>query len=427
VTWQNWGRTESADPVRQLAPTSVDQIAEIITAARRSGTTVKAVGAGHSFSGIGVPGDTMLQLTNMRGLIGVDGNRATFRAGTHLHEIPALLEPYGLAMTNLGDIDRQTLAGATSTGTHGTGLGFGGLSTQIVGLDLVTGTGEHRSIIDDNELRCAALGLGALGVITAITIECVPQFCIEAIERPAGIGDVLANLDRSIHDTDHFEFYWFPHTDAALTKYNRRIDGHTAASGPGRTRRYIDDELLSNKLFGVLCRVGVAAPALVPAINMVSGHALSGRVIVDSSAAVFTSDRNVRFREMEYAVPLEQLAEAFDGVRRVARDKGYRVSFPIEVRVAAADQLTLSTATGRETGYVAVHRYAGDRADGYFTDIEAVMVGYEGRPHWGKMHTRDAGYLRTVYPRFDEFVAFRDHCDPDRVFANDYLNRVLGH
>jgi L-gulono-1,4-lactone dehydrogenase len=426
MTWQNWGHTCSATPARELAPASVEEICEIIASASKSGVRVKTVGAGHSFSAIAVPGDTLLQLTKLRGLVSVEGTRATFRAGTHLHEIPTLLAPHGLAMTNLGDIDKQTLAGATSTGTHGTGLGFGGISTQITSVDLVTGTGELRTITDPFELQATALGLGALGVITAITLQCVPAFCIEAVERPARIEDVLADFSLSVQQTDHFEFYWFPHTDSALTKHNRRIDGQAAASGPSPLRRYVDDELLSNKVFDAMCRIGAALPAVVPAINKISGNALSGRTIVDSSAAVFTSDRNVRFREMEYAVPLDRLSEAFDGVRKIFSDKGYRVSFPIEVRTTAADELMLSTASGRRSGYIAVHRYFRDPPDDYFLDVEEVMTEFGGRPHWGKMHTRDAEYLRSVYPRFDEFRAVRDRFDPDRVFTNEHLRQVLG-
>lgn len=426
MSWQNWGHTYTANPAHELAPTDIDEICEIVSRARESGTTVKTVGAGHSFSAIAVARDTLLRLTNLRGLVSVDGDSATFRAGTHLHEIPGLLAPHGLAMANLGDINKQTLAGATSTGTHGTGVHFGGISTQITALELVTGTGERRTVTENSELQAAALGLGALGVITSVTLQCVPAFSVEAVEGPAHIDAVLADFSRSVQQTDHFEFYWFPHTDSALTKHNRRIVGRTAPSGPSALRRYIDDELLSNKVFGALCRIGSVAPGVVPLVNKISGNALSGRTIIDSSASVFTSDRNVRFREMEYAVPLDLLPEAFEGVRKAISDKGYRVSFPIEVRTAAADDLMLSTASGRPSGYIAVHRYFRDRPDGYFRDVEAVMNRLGGRPHWGKMHSRDAAYLREVYPRFDEFRALRNSFDPDRVFANDYLRQVLG-
>lgn len=426
MKWQNWGRTETAAPAREPTPGSVEEIVEIVTAAAKSGGTVKTAGAGHSFSGIAVPGDTLLRLSNLRGLIAVEGNRAKFWAGTHLYEIPALLAPYELAMANLGDIDKQTLAGATSTGTHGTGRNFGGISTQIAEIELVDGSGEVRTITEGPELKAAALGLGALGVITAITLDCVPAFSIEAVEGPAKIGDVLADLDRSINETDHFEFYWFPHTDAALTKHNRRLPADVPASGPSKLRRYIDDELLSNHMLASVCRAAALAPVIVPAINEVSGNALSHRTIVAPSTEVFVSDRNVRFREMEYAIPLENLTEAFEGVRKVIDDNGYRVSFPIEVRVAAPDDLMLSTASGRASAYIAVHRYYRDKPDDYFRDVEAVMTKLGGRPHWGKMHTRDADYFRSVYPRFDEFLAVRDRFDPNRVFANDYLRTVLG-
>lgn len=429
--WQNWGRTETADPTVET-PSTVDEIRALVADARATGRRIKPIGAGHSFSGIGVPTDIQLRLSGLRGLVSADpdASRVTLAAGTHLHEIPALLAPMGLAMANLGDVDRQTVSGATSTGTHGTGLGFGGISTQIVGATLVDGRGESVTLAEhDPDLAAVALGLGALGVLVDITLRCVPAFHLRAVEAPGRFDDVLDGWADAIGSIDHYEFYWFPHTECCLTKTNTRLPTTTARTGPSRLRRYVDDELLSNKLFGMLCAVGRTVPAAVPAINQLSGHALSARTIVDSSTKVFISDRAVRFREMEYAIPVEEIPEALREIRAMIDRRRYRVSFPIEVRAAAADELMLSTATGRASGYIAVHRYhRDDPADSaaYFADVEEILTGHGGRPHWGKMHTRDAAYLRTVYPRFDEFRAVRDRYDPDRVFGNDYLTRVLG-
>jgi FAD-linked oxidoreductase len=429
--WENWGHTYEADPT-VVVPATVAELQALVTDAAASGRKVKPIGAGHSFSGIGVPTDIQVRLSQLRGVVSADAaaGTVTLAAGTHLHEIPGLLAPLGLAMANLGDVDRQTVAGATSTGTHGTGAAFGGISTQIAGATLVNGRGEEVHVgADDPDLAAAALGLGALGVLTGITLRCVPAFHLEAVEAPGRFDEVLAGWGETIAAIDHYEFYWFPHTDCCLTKTNTRLPATTPVSGPSSVRRYIDDELLSNKLFGLMCAIGRRVPAAVPTINQLSGRALSARTIVDSSTNIFISSREVRFREMEYAIPVEAIPDALREVRAMIEKRRYRVSFPIEVRAAAADDLMLSTAAGRESGYIAVHRYAkDDPADSaaYFADVEKIMTAHAGRPHWGKMHTRDADYLRTVYPRFDEFVAVRDRFDPDRVFTNDYLDRVLG-
>ncbi|MCR5978412.1 FAD-binding protein [Gordonia jinghuaiqii] len=428
--WRNWGGTAECTPARVLRPSSVAEVTGIVRETAERGGTVKTVGAGHSFSPIAVADDVQLELSGLRGLVGVDGHRVALRAGTHLHEIPGLLAPFGLGMANLGDVDRQTIAGATSTGTHGTGLAFGGISTQIVGATIVTGTGDVVTLgPDDADLAAVALGLGALGVVVELTIECVEEFRLHAVEGPASADDAIASFLDRVASSDHHEFYLFPHTNCALVKTNTRVGADTPVSGPSRIRRYIDDELLSNKTLRLLCEVGSRAPRLVPAINGVVGRALSPRELTDASTKVFVSERDVRFREMEYAIDLDAVPDALREIRALLDRRKYLVSFPIEVRAAAADDLMLSTAAGRTSGYIAVHRYhRDDPADtaAYFADVEAILTGLGGRPHWGKMHTRDAEYLRSVYPRFDEFLAVRDRYDPSRVFANDHLRRVLG-
>ncbi|MFW0791439.1 D-arabinono-1,4-lactone oxidase [Gordonia sp. CPCC 205333] len=430
--WRNWGGTETADPVSVRRPRSETDVAELISDAREHGLTVKPIGAGHSFSGIAVAPGVQVTLENLRGLRSVDSQtgRVTLGAGTHLYEMPELLAPHGLAMPNLGDIDKQTLAGATSTGTHGTGVGFGGISTQIVAATLVDGTGTVRRIEEsDRDLKAVALGLGALGIVTEVTLQCVPAFTLTAVEAPGHVDEVLESFGDNVTRHDHYEFYWFPHTECTLTKTNTRGPADTPASGPGRIRRYIDDELLSNSMLGLLCGIGARWPQVVPTFNNIAGRALSPRTITDLSTKVFASERNVRFREMEYAIPLEAVPTAVREVRSMIERRGYRVSFPIEVRAAAADDLMLSTASGRVSGYIAAHRYSGDDATDsqkYFDDVEAIMIAHQGRPHWGKMNTRDADYLRSVYPKFDDFGKVRERFDPERVFSNPYLERVLG-
>lgn len=427
--WRNWSGNQSATTT-VARPESVDAIAELIAGAAGDGTRVKPIGSGHSFTAIGVPEGIQLDMSALRGVVAVDGHRVTLRAGTRLHEIPALLASHGLGMRNLGDIDRQTITGATSTGTHGTGLRFGGISTQIVGATLVTGTGDVVTLTeDDDELRAVALGLGALGVVVDVTIDCVDAFSLRAHDEPLDVDDAIGGFLDRVESFDHHEFYWFPHTRRALAKTNTRLPADTARSGPGKVRRYIDDELISNKVYGVVCEAGRRVPAVVPALNRVASRALSERTYTAPSAEVFASIRDVRFREMEYAVELPAVAEVLNEIDKLITRKGYRVSFPVEVRAAAADDLMLSTASGRTTGYVAVHRYhRDDPADisAFFANVEEIMVAHHGRPHWGKLHTRDAEYFRGEYPRFADFLAIRDKYDPERVFGNDYLRRVLG-
>ena len=430
-TWTNWGGTVSYTPAAVITPRTVDELADEVRRAAERGGTVKPVGAGHSFTPIAVAPGVQVNLSGLRGVRGVDldRKRVTLAAGTHLHEIPAILEPLGLAMENLGDIDRQTIAGAVSTGTHGTGGRFGGISTQICGVQLVDGTGTIRDIgPDDPDLKAAALGLGALGVLTDVTLQCVDAFAVRAVEGPADADEVFDGFADRVAEFDHYEFYWFPHTSRTLTKSNTRLPADTPADGPSPLRRYIDDELLANRTLGALSAVGSRIPRIVPAINQVVGRAVSARTYTDRSDKIFVSDRDVRFREMEYAIGAADVPDVLGQIRSLI-DRKHRISFPIEVRAAAADDLMLSTATGRATGYIAVHRFHRDdltSSQEYFRDVEEIMIAHGGRPHWGKLHTRDAAYLREVYPRFDEFLAVRERFDPQRVFANPYLETVLG-
>ena len=431
ATWRNWARTEAVRPLRIERPATAGAVQRAVVAAAASGLPIKPVGSGHSFTGIAVAPGVQLDLTDLSGVIGADVStgRVTLAAGTPLHRLPHLLAPYGLALPNMGDIDRQTIAGATSTGTHGTGLGFGGLATQVVGVKLVTGTGDLLTVSDMERpdlLPAVRLGLGALGVLVELTLQLVPRYLLHAVERPEPLDEVLDGWVDRVHGADHFEFYWFPHTGSALTKTNTRLPGDALRMPLGRLSRWVGDELLANGAYRAVCAVGRAAPGTTPRLARLVERLSGSRDFTDFSPAVFTTHRSVRFREMEYAVPLEAVPDAFREVRALIERKGWRISFPIEVRAAASDENWLSTAFGRDTGYLAVHRYFREDHREYFADVEAIMRSFEGRPHWGKLHTQGAETLRDAYPRFDDFLRVRDELDPERRFANAYLDRVLG-
>lgn len=427
--WRNWGRSVTAHPQHVAAPTSVDELVDVIAVARERGLTVRPVGAGHSFTPIAATDGIQLDVSALDGLLAVDGDLVTLGAGTNLYQLPALLGPLGLALQNMGDIDRQTIAGATSTGTHGTGLRFGGLATRIRAATLLTGGGDLVRVAPDENaelLPAVALGLGALGVLVDVTIQCVPAFALHAVERPEPIDTVLADWRARVESSDHFEFYVWPHTETVLTKTNTRLPADAPLDPLPRFGRWFDDEFMANGVYRLTLNLGRALPAVVPPLNRLSVRLTGDREFTDLSPNVFTTNRSVRFQEMEYALPLDAVPQAVDRIRALIADRRWSISFPIEVRAAAADDLWLSTAHGRETGYIAVHRYFCEDPTEYFAAVEAIMREFDGRPHWGKMHTRASADLRPAYPRFDDFVALRDRLDPERLFGNPYLTRVLG-
>lgn len=400
-------------------------------AALAHGLSIKAVGAGHSFTGIAIAPGVLLELDDMQGLVSVDAERrrVTLLAGTRLHRIPALLARHGLAMENLGDIDRQSIAGAISTGTHGTGSGFGGLAAQVVGVTMVTASGEFLRVDDESNpelLPAVALGLGALGIIVDVTLQCVPAFVLSAVDEPAPLADVLSTLDDRVSASDHFEFYWFPHTEVALTKCQSRMPESTRRQPLPVVGRWIDETLLSNGVYRVVCAGSQLVPAVTPPFNRLAVKLTGDRKYVDRSHRVLTQSRNVRFREMEYALPAANVVPAFRALQALIEQRGWRIEFPVEVRFAAQDDRWLSTAHGRETGYIAVHRYWRVDPTAYFEAVEQIMLDHGGRPHWGKLHTLGAAQLRELYPRFDDFTSLRDRLDPERRFSNRYLDRVLG-
>ena len=431
TSWSNWGGNQTAEPQAVERPRDVEDVALLVKRAAAEGRRVKAVGSGHSFTAAAATDGVLVRLDRLVGVREVDHGAAlvTVHGGTPLHELNRLLADNGLAMANLGDIDRQTIAGATSTATHGTGERLGGLATQIVALELVIGDGSvvTCSAEERPELFAAArAGIGALGVVTAVTLQCEEAFTLVADERPMPVDEVMQRFDEFAADNDHFEFYWFPHTDRALVKRNNRLRDGEEVRPLSKWRGWIEDEAMANAAFGLICRLGKARPSMVPGLNRRTASMLSARRFAAPSYEVFVSPRRVRFVEMEYAVPRENAHAAFTAIRDVIERENLLVSFPIESRVVAADDITLSTASGRETAYFAIHMFRGEPFEKYFRAVEARMKELEGRPHWGKMHWRTAEDLRPVYPRFDEFLAQREAVDPGRVFTNTYLQTVLG-
>ncbi|MER6199288.1 D-arabinono-1,4-lactone oxidase [Streptomyces sp. NPDC001586] len=429
TTWHNWAGNVTATPARVVTPASVGELQEAVRRAAEEGLRVKAVGTGHSFTAAAATDGVLVRPHALAGIRAVDrtAGTVTVEAGTVLKDLNRALAREGLSLTNMGDIMEQTVSGATSTGTHGTGRDSASIAAQIRGLELVTADGRLLvcSEKENPEVFAAArIGIGALGIVTAITFAVEPVFFLTAREEPMTFDRVTAEFEEHFAENEHFEFYWFPHTGNCNTKRNNRSQGPAAPPGP--VSAWVEDELLSNGLFQVVNSLGRAVPATIPSIARVASRALSARTYTDIPYKVFTSPRRVRFVEMEYALPRERVVEALRELRAMVDRSGLRISFPVEVRTAPADDIALSTASGRETAYVAVHMYRGTPYQAYFTAAERIFTAHGGRPHWGKVHTRDAEYFASVYPRFGEFTTLRDRLDPGRVFGNDYLRRVLG-
>jgi len=432
TTWHNWSRAQTAHPQAFVQPATEAELVGVVRDAAARGQHVKTVGAGHSFTPAAVTDGVLVNLDNLTGLVHVDKDamEVTFLAGTRLRDIPGLLRPHGLALANQGDVDPQSLAGALSTSTHGTGVGFTGFAGMVQGLRIVTADGVvHDAGPGDPLFECGRVSIGALGVLTQVRMAVVDTFILSAVEKAEPLGPVMENFTALAHEVDHLEYYWFPGTSVAHVKRNTRHPLSDRDNVPGSVPRWksvIDDELVSNAAYGAMCRVMSVAPKTTGFFNRVSAGALAQREYADVAHDVFVSKRRVRFNEMEYSVPLADAPEVLAEVHRAIDACGIPVGFPIEVRATAADDVPLSTAKGRESCYIAAHRYHRDDYREFFRVLEPILVAAGGRPHWGKHHTLGFAELSAVHEDLTTVAALRSQVDPDGMFRNPYVDRVFG-
>lgn len=432
TTWHNWSGAQTAHPQAFVQPATEAELVGVITDAAARGIHVKTVGAGHSFTPAAVTDGVLVNLDNLTGLVAVDTGamEVTFLAGTRLRDIPGLLKPHGLALANQGDVDPQSLAGALSTSTHGTGLGFTGFAGMVRGLRIVTADGTVHDVGPGDPLfEFGRVSFGSLGVITRVTMAVVETFILAAVEKAEPLAPVVADFAELAHQVDHVEYYWFPGTDVAHVKRNTRhpaSDIGTVAPPVPRWKSVIDDELVNNVAYGAMCGIMHAVPATTGFFNRLAAGALAQREYADYAHDVFVSTRRVRFNEMEYSVPLADATEVLTEVHRVIDSCGIPVGFPVEVRATAADDVPLSTAKGRESCYIAVHRYHRDDYREFFRVVEPVLIAAGGRPHWGKLHTLGHDDLVAVHEDLDTVGELRASVDPDGMFRNAYVDRIFG-
>ena len=426
--WSNWAGNQQTGTVLLSKPQTESELQQVVQSAQASGRRVKAVGSGHSFTAIAVSEEVLVDLSNYDEIVAIDkmNQTVTVQSGTQLSKLNQALYENSLAMQNLGDIAYQTIAGAISTSTHGTGAKFTGIANQVVALRIVLADSsivECSANVNAQLFSCARVGLGALGLISTVTLKVVPAFNLAVIEEPMRVDDVLQNLDLHVDSNDHFEFFWVPHTGWALTKRNNR--NSLPVEPMSKMSHWYSKTLMENYAFGAVCMLGKARPSLIP--KLAKALPSSGRnEYSDASHKVFASKRIIKFYEMEYAIPREACAEALNRVRRMVTDSGFFLNFPVEVRFTAPDEIPLSTASNRESAYIAVHIYKGMNYVPYFKEVESIMNSYQGRPHWGKLHFQSAATLASRYPQWDVFQAVRNQVDPQRMFSNQYLETVLG-
>jgi FAD/FMN-containing dehydrogenase len=401
TTWQNWSGGVRCNPRVVAEAPNEAALVKLVREAARAGKPLRATGAGHSFTPLCATEGTVTTLEGMSGVIEVDApkHEAWVWAGSRIADLGEALLKVNLGMENQGDIDRQTIAGAISTATHGTGLKFGNLSTQVAGLRLVTASGEILTVTrasDSNLFRAAAASFGLFGVISQVKLRALPAYRLHEKTWAASFEECRAAVDRQIAENDHFEFFWIPKLDACAMKCLNATDEPatppvTITDHPvGTVERYLHPER------------------------------------IDWSNRIYPSARSTLFNEMEFAMPMERGWDCLEEIRKLIREKHTQVTWGVEYRTVGADDLFLSPHSGRKSVAISIHEAADSSYEAFFTDAQAIFLNHGGRPHWGKIHFCSATQLRSFYPEWDRFWALRRSADPNGVFLNDYLRKLGG-
>ncbi len=428
TTWRNWSGSVSCSPTSIAKPSSLDEIVSLVQTCAANGKTIRAVGSGHSFTPLVASDHQLVSLDNYVGLESVDGSAGTVtvRAGTKLKELGEQLFENGLAQENLGDINEQSIAGAISTGTHGTGVQFGSLSTQVTGLTLVTGTGQVITCSDtDNStlFKAAQVSLGALGLIVSVTLRVIPRYVLKIDIRKRELSECLANLDAHNRDNRHFEFHWIPFTNTVQAKFTNVSDEPPTGRSILRT---VNEYVIENGALWLFSAFNRQFPSMNERVCRTMAAFITDASGISHAHDVFATARLVKFQEMEYNLPADAFSVVLSEIDEMIRRKRIQVHFPIECRFVRGDDIYLSPAYGRNSAYIAVHMFRGMPYRHYFEEVEAICVKHGGRPHWGKMHFRTASTLEPSYPMWRAFQEQRSICDPYRMFTTPYIESILG-
>ena len=417
----NWARNVVTKPTSWLAPTSEEQIVDAIRGAQ--GQRLRVVGGGHSWSAIAAPEQIGMTLDGYAGVLARDDRTVTLRAGTRLKDLNAALAADGFALPIVGSIAEQSLAGAIATGTHGSSLVHGNLATLVERMKLVDGRGNVQELTGER-LDAARVHLGALGVVTELTLRTLPAFRLAETVEGVRIGEVTAQLETIAKSAEYVKVWWMPHTPFAhVFRYERTDEPATAKPDLVRAR-WIEERVMHGWLFPGVLRVCLL-PGLQPAVGkwIAKGFMKPRRVGV--STLMLSTPMPVRHRETEAALPMAKAGEAVERIVRAIDREKLIVNFILEIRFVRGDQGWMSPAYGADTCQIGAYCW-GPRSTRYFAAFWREMRELGARPHWGKELDHTADEVRALWPRTKDFVALRDELDPDRVFASEFHTRILG-
>lgn len=426
-SWSNWSGLVRMKPEKMVYPDSIEEVIELVREASREGKKIRVVGSGHSFTPLVHTDQILLSLDRMQGIEHIDksSGTATVWAGTRLRDLGETLHSRGFSQENLGDINAQSIGGAIGTGTHGTGIEYGSISNQVVGVTVVTASGDVLECDENHHpelLSGFKLSLGVLGILVKIRLRIVPSRLMHFQSKHMSLGDCLDQLEELKRDHRHFEFYWFPYTGKVQAKFMNP----TSRSQTQNSRwNYLKKLLLENGAFWVLSESCRFFPRLCEPVSKLSARLIPVFEEVGYSHTLFATPRLVRFNEMEYSVPAKHMKQVLTEVEACVRKHRFAVHFPVECRYVKGDDIWLSPAYGRDSAFIAVHMYKGMPYETYFACVESIMRSYGGRPHWGKLHAMKAGELKSVYPKWKEFSDVRKQLDPKGIFLNPYLEQLL--
>ncbi|MGN7401888.1 D-arabinono-1,4-lactone oxidase [Cytobacillus praedii] len=426
LTWKNWAHTFESQPEKIFYPSSINEVSAIVKEATIEGKTIRVIGAGHSFTRLVESDDWLISLDSLSGIESIDKENGTMTVfgGTRLYQVGEELGKEGFSQENLGDINVQSIAGAISTGTHGTGLQFGNISTQVTRIWLVTAAGEVLPISKTENahyFNACLVSLGTLGIIVKVTLKIIESPIYEYISNQVEFPILEKNLTQLIETNRHFEFYLFPYSDLVQIK-TMNISNQKPKS---LRLHHFKNLLLENYLFFILSEICRLFPNTCRFISRLSSKSVGRTSIAAHSYQLFATPRIVKFREIEYCIPLQHLLPAIQEIRECIEVQKHKVHFPIECRMVKADDIWLSPSYKRESAYIAFHMYKGMPYEDYFHDMEQIMKKYDGRPHWGKMHNRNNNDLYNLYPMLTDFLTIRDELDPFGLFLNGYLRDLL--
>ncbi len=425
--WRNWSGRVECRPSSYIEPASLQELQAVVRDAAATGKKVRVVGSGHSFTEIVATDDVLISLDGLQGLVDAkpDAGEATAWAGTKLHLLNPMLDERGLAMENLGDINVQSIAGAVSTGTHGTGMKFGNIASQVIGLTLVTASGDLLEVSEtqNRELfKAAQVSLGTLGVIAKVRLRLVPSYRLDYWRKKSTFEETLAKAEEWRDTHRQFEFYCFPHAPEVQLKF---LDQTDAPVNVNARKKWFADVFMENLMFGAMSMVCRTFPSTCIPIARFCASTVGYSHEINVGHKSLSTVRMVKFNEMEFAMPAERGLECVKELKEWIDRERVTVHFPIEFRYVKGDDIYISPHTGRDSAAISVHQFKGMDYKKYFDGCEAIFRNYGGRPHWGKLHSLKAKDFRALYPKWDDFQRARQQLDPKSTFLTPYLKSLF--